>query len=77
MSSKKENQERLHPFDQMMLGPRGNNQTPRSSEKDSNRSTNIEEEFDLFGTAQTVAETYKQLSPYMKGIKNAIKKFKS
>ncbi|WP_026571117.1 hypothetical protein [Sediminibacillus sp. JSM 1682029] len=63
-------------FDEMMFGPRrgisqddeGPTAAPGKGEET--------ESFDLFGTAQTVMETYQQLSPYVKEISGLIKQFR-
>ncbi|WP_077623067.1 hypothetical protein [Sediminibacillus massiliensis] len=63
-----------HPFnrfDQMMFGP---GRQPNLEEQQKKESET--ESFDLFTTAQTMMETYRQLSPYVKEISNMVKKFK-
>ncbi|MDL4842915.1 hypothetical protein [Aquibacillus rhizosphaerae] len=69
----------VNPFDQLMFGQRPPRQSISSKQNQDEALENNEEEqsFDLFNTAQTMAETYKQLSPYVKGISGMFKKFKS
>ncbi|MDC3413696.1 hypothetical protein NC797_17530 [Aquibacillus sp. 3ASR75-11] len=55
-----------HPY---MYGPPMQKQPPLKNDKN-------QESFDLLGSAQTVMETYHQLSPYMKEIVGFMKKFK-
>ena len=74
MVKKKEEQHRPDPFDQLMFGNRPTNSpTPKRTEDDNNEQ---DSSLDLYGTAQTMMETYKQLSPYFKGVSDMIKKYK-
>lgn len=82
--AKKQEQEQQpiqNPFDQMMFGPTHHRsnlfQNPNFHNQGQDQQTNDEESFDLFGTAQTMVNTYQQLSPYVKEVSNLIKKFKA
>ncbi|WP_186576642.1 YppG family protein [Aquibacillus kalidii] len=73
-----------HPFDQMMFGGRRNqpkrydsNKEQKSAEHTKSDEATEDGSVDLFSTAQTVVETYQQLSPYVKGISGMFKRFKS
>ncbi|MRH43377.1 hypothetical protein GH741_11875 [Aquibacillus halophilus] len=61
-------------FDSMMFGQRSNR--PPSTESKQTTENSKEESFDIMNTAQTMMETYNQLSPYVKGVSNMVKKFK-
>ncbi|SDJ87293.1 hypothetical protein [Sediminibacillus albus] len=69
---KNNEQERINRFDAMMFGARQPQPVPQKTKKKPAEN----EDFDLFGTAQTVMQTYQQLSPYVKEISNMVKKFK-
>ncbi|MCT2535642.1 YppG family protein [Aquibacillus koreensis] len=81
MEGKKEEKvNRKHPFDQMMFGgprTRLDSETKTEDSSKGNKTNDEDNSFDLFNTAQTMAETYKQLSPYVKGASGIFKKFKS
>ncbi|WP_053220370.1 hypothetical protein [Virgibacillus senegalensis] len=62
-------------FDEMMFGPRRSSQARKEPGTPVNKAAEAES-FDLFGTAQTMMETYQQLSPYVKEISGLIKQFK-
>lgn len=73
---------RPNPFDQLMFGPQANssinyNSKIEDSAKHEETVTNSKEEFNLINTAQTVMETYQQLSPYVRSVSRMFKKFKS
>ncbi|SDL98455.1 hypothetical protein [Sediminibacillus halophilus] len=63
-------------FDEMMFGPRKRDSQDRKESVAASGQSEETESFDLFGTAQTVMETYQQLSPYVKEISGLIKQFR-
>ncbi|KGP74402.1 hypothetical protein [Pontibacillus yanchengensis] len=74
MAEKKQsNQEEARSFNDFMFGPR-----PTSSESKTTKTDKKENEsFDIVDTTEIVMETYKQLSPYVKGVTKFFKNWKS
>ncbi len=68
----KREQPSRHPFDQMMFGNRINEPSTTEQAKQEDETN----KFDLFNTTQTIVETYQQLSPYVKGLSDMVKKYK-
>ncbi|WP_407272390.1 hypothetical protein [Radiobacillus sp. PE A8.2] len=75
MADEESKQQKVHPFDQMMFGPKANR--PSKQKDEPVKESDNDDSIDLFGTAQTMMETYGQLSPYVKSISNMFKSFKS
>ncbi|QTM98680.1 hypothetical protein ERJ70_04825 [Sediminibacillus dalangtanensis] len=63
-------------FDEMMFGPRRRASQDGKEAVAAPDQAEETESFDLFGTAQTVMETYQQLSPYVREISGLIKQFR-
>ncbi|WP_226037662.1 hypothetical protein [Aquibacillus saliphilus] len=72
---KTQTQHQRNMFDSLMFGPRVSRHNQHNDQNIQNKQDE-EQSFDLFNTAQTMMDTYKQLSPYVKGASNMVKKFK-